>query len=75
MEIELYVDPNVKMMGKIVDGVRIRPVQPKQIEKPVFTQAMFSKAKEAGATVQSISEHYVITEEVARLYNEFLNSK
>lgn len=75
MTIELYVDPNVKMMGKIVDGVRIRPVQPKTIEKKPFTQEMFEKAKQAGATVQSISEHYVITEEVAKMYNEFLNSK
>lgn len=75
LTIELYVDPNVKMMGKIVDGVRIRPVQPKQIEKPAFTQEMFLKAKEAGATLQSISEHYVITEEVAKMYNEFLKTK
>lgn len=75
LTLELYVDPNVKMMGQIVDGVRIRPVQPKQKEKPVFTQEMFENAKQAKATVQSISEHYVITEEVAKMYNEFLKIK
>lgn len=75
LTIELYVDPNVKMMGKVVDGVRIRPVQPKKVEKKLFTEEMFSKAKEASATIQSISEHYIITEEVANKYKEFLNSK
>lgn len=31
--IELYIDPNVKMKGEIVGGVRIKPNQPK-LEKP-----------------------------------------
>lgn len=73
--IELFVNPDVKMKGKVTGGVRIRPVQPKQKEKPLFTQEMFENAKQAGATVQSISEHYIITEEVAKMYNEFLKTK
>lgn len=75
LTIELWVDPTVKMKGQVTGGIRIRPVQPKAIEKQPFTQEMFEKAKQAGATVQSISEHYVITEEVAKMYNEFLKVK
>lgn len=75
MTIELYVDDNVKMMGQIVDGVRIRPVQPKKLEKKTFTKEMFEKAKTAGATVQSISQNWIISEELAKEYNEFLNTK
>lgn len=33
--IELYIDPNVKMKGEIVGGVRVKPNQPK-ITKPVL---------------------------------------
>lgn len=71
MTIELFVDENVKLMGRIVDGVRIRPVQPKAIEKQPFTEEMFEKAKQAGATLESIAQHYTITEEIAKLYEEF----
>lgn len=75
MTLELYVDDNVKLMGKVVDGVRIRPVQPKQTEKTLFTKEMFEGAKSQKATIESISQHYVVTEEVAKMYNEFLNNK
>ena len=34
--LELYIDPNVKMKGEVVGGVRIRPVQPKA-KKPELT--------------------------------------
>lgn len=70
--LELYVDPNVKMMGKIVDGVRIRPVQPKTIEKQPFTQAMFEEAKKAGASIEMVAQSYIVTEEIARLYGEYI---
>lgn len=36
LTIELYIDPNVKMKGDTVGGVRIRPNQPKT-QKPVLT--------------------------------------
>lgn len=34
--IELYIDPNVKMKGQIVGGVKIRPIQP-TLKKPELT--------------------------------------
>ena len=50
MRIELYVDRNVKMMGAITDGVRIKPLQP-VLNKvlPDFTEANFEAAKKAKA--------------------------
>ncbi len=36
LTIQLYIDPNVKMKGEIVGGVRINPSAP-QIQKPVLT--------------------------------------
>ena len=71
--LELYVDPNVKMMGKTVDGVRIRAVQPRQIEKQPFTREMFADAKKANATIEMISQSYTITEEIAKEYELWKN--
>lgn len=68
LTIELYVDNNVKFMGGIVDGVRIRPVQPVK-EKPVLNPKSdkWAMAKEAvrsdGATFESISKHHSISKE------------
>lgn len=45
--IEMYVNRSVKMMGKIVDGMRIRTVQP-IVELPII--ADFDKVKEAVST-------------------------
>lgn len=71
MTLELYVDDKVKMMGQIVDGVRIRAVQPKTKEKKPFTREQFEQAKKAGATLETISQHYTLTEEIAKEYEEF----
>ena len=67
--IELYIDPNVKMKGDIVGGVRIRPIQPKEKQKTVFTEANFEKAKEANATIDMIKKAYSITPEMETKYN------
>ncbi len=53
MLVEFFVDRNVKMMGKIVDGIRIQPLQPKKIKVlPEFTSANFEKAFNAKATIE-----------------------
>lgn len=72
LTIELFVDPTVKMKGQVTGGIRIRPVQPKTIEKQPFTQVMFEEAKKAGASIEMIGQNYIVTEEIAKLYNEFL---
>ena len=69
--IELYIEENVKMKGEIVQGVRIKPVQP-VLSKPDFTQANFEKAKTAKATIEKIKAVYNITPEIEKEYAEYL---
>ena len=71
--IELYIDPTVRMKGEVVGGVRIKPVMPKiQKSKPVFTEANFEKAKEAGATLSLISSRYEISPETSKKYESYV---
>lgn len=73
MVIELYVDRNVKMMGAITDGVRIKPLQPVIVtkEKPNFTKEHFKKAKENNATIEIIKKKYNVTPETEKEYGEY----
>lgn len=74
--IELYVDRNVKMMGAITDGVRIKPIQPKiNKSKPMFTEANFEKAKQANATIEMIKKNYEITKEIEDKYEQYRTKK
>lgn len=70
MKIELFVDRNVKMMGAITDGVRIKPLQPIEKVKPNFTEANFESAKKANATIEQIKKSYNITKEIEGLWNK-----
>jgi len=70
MKIELFVDRNVKMMGAITDGVRIKPLQPVEKVKPNFTEANFESAKKANATIEQIKKSYNITKEIEDLWNK-----
>lgn len=71
MKIELWVDRNVKMMGAITDGVRVKPIRPKEKVKPEFTKDHFEKAKTAKATIESIKKSYLVTEQTEKEYNEY----
>jgi hypothetical protein len=72
MKIELYVDRNVKMMGAITDGVRIKPLQPTEVKtKPIFTEANFEAAKNAKATIEQIKTKYEITPEMESKFKEY----
>jgi hypothetical protein len=75
MKIELYVDHNVKMMGAITDGVRIKPIQPIDAKKPIFTEANFEKAKEAKATIEGIKARYELTKEIETKYLDYVGAK
>jgi len=68
--IELYVDDNVQMKGVTTQGVRIRPIQPKvkPVEKQLFTEANFDKAKKANATKEQIEKLYTLSEDVYQKY-------
>lgn len=69
MKIELFVDRNVKMMGAITDGIRIKPLQPVTKVKPDFTAANFEAAKKANATKEQIEKSYNLTTEIWNQYN------
>jgi hypothetical protein len=65
--IELYVNHNVKFMGGIVDGIRIRPTQPVK-QKPILTpeSKKWEMAKERvqdGMTFIDLNKHYSISQE------------
>ena len=70
--IELYVDRNVKMMGKIVDGIRIKPIQPTiKKEKPIFTEDKIKPTFEKGITIEQIKGIYNISKEIETKYLEY----
>ena len=71
MTIELYVDRNVKMMGAITDGVRIKPIRPEKKSKPEFTQANFEAAKKANATIEQIKSKYNVSKEIHLEYEQY----
>lgn len=71
-KIQLYIDPNVKMKGEIVGGVRINPMQPKEVVKKSFTEVNFEPAKKASATIEMIKKSYSITPEMAAKYLEYV---
>ncbi len=71
MKIELYVDRNVKMMGAITDGIRIKPLRPKEKIKPNFTESNFEAAKKANATIELIKSKYEITLEIEKKYEQY----
>lgn len=70
MNIELYVDRNVKMMGAITDGIRIKPIRPKEKVKPNFTEANFEAAKKANATMEQIKSKYNVSKAIEELWNK-----
>ena len=72
MKIELFVDRNVKMMGSLVDGIRIKPLRPKEKVKKEFTEANFEGALKVKATREQIEKNYTITDEIWKQYSELL---
>jgi hypothetical protein len=70
MKIELFVDRNIKFMGSITDGVRIKPLQPVEKVKPNFTEANFEAAKKANATIEQIKTKYNVSKEIEELWNK-----
>jgi hypothetical protein len=68
MKIELFVDRNVKMMGAITDGIRIKPLRPKAKVKKEFSESNFEAAFKANATIEQIEKSYTISEEIKSKY-------
>lgn len=72
VRVELFIDETVKMKGEVIGGVRIKPVQPVEKQKPIFETAKFEAAKLAGATIESIEKHYQLTEEIKKQYIDYV---
>lgn len=71
MRIELIFDQNVKMMGQIVGGIKVKP-QSVVIEKKPLSEANFAKAldsiKNGTYSVESLKNDFKLTDEqLARL--------
>lgn len=65
--VELYIDPNVKLKGDIVGGVRIKPNQP-TADKPALTPkhskwADAVKYMKDGGKLEGIRKNYELSEE------------
>lgn len=71
MRIELYVDRNVKMMGAITDGVRIKPIRPEAKKKTDFTKENFEAAKKANATIEQVKAKYNVSAQIEKEYEQY----
>ena len=75
LTIELYVDRNVKMMGAITDGIRIKPIMPVLTKVlTIFSEANFETAHKAKATIEVIKKHYSITPEMETKYTDYVRA-
>lgn len=73
--IELYVDHNVKFGLDIVDGIRIKPLQPVITKTlPIFQEANFEPAHNAKATIDTIKKHYSVTPEMEQKYIQYVRA-
>lgn len=66
LTIELYIDPNIKMKGDIVGGIRVKPTQP-TLKKPELIPVMpeWNKAVEwlkGEGTIAGIKKRYSLSE-------------
>lgn len=73
--IELYIDTSVKMKGEIVGGVRIKPIQPKPKEKPIFTEDNFDQAFNANVSIERIKQTRQVSPEVEQKYIDYCNDR
>jgi len=71
--VELFIQKNIRFAGDLVEGVRIKSIQPKK--KPVFTEKNFQKAKNAEATIEKIKSIYIISEDIEKKYLEYVTKK
>ena len=64
-EMEFYVDHSVKMMSKVVGGIKVRPAPKLQVmnQNHRHWQVAIQKVKSEGWTIQQMREVYQISEE------------
>lgn len=75
LHIELYIDHNVRFGSDIVDGIRIKPLQPVITKTlPVFSEITFDPAHKAKATIEVIKNHYSVTPEMEQKYIQYVRA-
>lgn len=68
--VELFVDKKVKFMGDLVDGIRIRPVEPKvgkQTLTPAHPRFAAAKAAVAAGKLAAVQAQFEISEATLKL--------
>lgn len=76
VRVELYIKTGVRAVsGGTTEGVYIKSVQPKEKEKPIFTEANFEKAKNNGATIPQIKNIYQLDLATEKKYLEYATAK
>lgn len=71
LQIELYFDASVKMMGSVVGGIKVRETYPLpvlQANTPEFDKAKLAIEK-SGYTVEQVRSKYQVSKEVEALLN------
>lgn len=69
--VTIYINPNVRFGNEVVEGLRIRPIQPK-IDKPILLKSSENYTKvvaalESGINIQKVIDKYNIED---TLFNE-----
>ena len=70
--VELFIDPNVKMKGQIVGGVRIKGEKPIK-QKPSATKTTMDSAFGKKATIEEIEKIYIVSNELKEYYAKLQN--
>lgn len=73
--VELYIDYSVKMKGELVGGVRIKPIQPRLKEKPIFKEEQFEQAFNANVTIERLKQTRQLSQEIEHKYIQYCNER
>lgn len=71
MQIELYFDATVKMMGQVTGGIKVKPLPVVKELKPMPSdklQDAVNAVKDGSTTLEAIKKHYTLTDEQEKLF-------
>jgi hypothetical protein len=71
MQIELYFDPTVKMMGQVTGGIKVKPLPVVKELKPMPAdkiQDAINSVKDGKTTLEKIKEYYALTPEQEKMF-------
>ena len=71
MQIELYFDPTVKMMGQVTGGIKVKPLPVVKELKPMPAdkiQDAINSVKDGKTTLEKIKGYYALTVEQEKMF-------